>query len=66
MFINTHNEWDPLKEVIIGRAAGAQVPTVKDASLHAINYGDKSTDEFMAAPCSCGGKQNRALDRRGA
>jgi N-dimethylarginine dimethylaminohydrolase len=31
------NEWDPLKTVIVGRAAGAQIPKV-DRSLHCINY----------------------------
>ena len=50
MKIHTHTEWDPLKEVIIGRATGAQVPTVKDESLHAVNYGDKSYEDFSAAP----------------
>ena len=44
--INTHNEWDPLKEVVVGTSAGAQVPTVKDESLHSISFGDVSDEDF--------------------
>ena len=46
MQINTHTEWDSLKEVVVGTAHGAQLPTVKDESLHAINYGDVSDEAF--------------------
>ncbi len=46
MSINVHNEWDPLREVVVGRATGAQIPQVKDASLHAIEYGLHSDEDF--------------------
>jgi N-dimethylarginine dimethylaminohydrolase len=46
MHIHTHAEWHPLKEVVVGSAVGAQVPTVKDESLHAINYGDIPDEKF--------------------
>ena len=35
------NEWDPLEEVIVGTAKGAQVPRM-DKSLHCINYAQLS------------------------
>ncbi|MEU4533151.1 scyllo-inosamine-4-phosphate amidinotransferase [Micromonospora ureilytica] len=38
-FVNVHNEWDPLEEVIVGDAVGARVPT-GDKGLHAIRYRD--------------------------
>jgi len=46
--VHTHAEWHPLRKVVVGRAAGAQVPTVKDESLHAICYGHLSAEEFAA------------------
>jgi glycine amidinotransferase len=48
--VNAHAEWHPLKEVIVGIATGAQVPTVKDESLHAVSYGAMSDEEFAAVP----------------
>lgn len=44
--ISTHAEWHPLREVVLGTATGAQVPTAKDASLHAVCYGDLSDEAF--------------------
>ncbi|MFQ5730912.1 MAG: inosamine-phosphate amidinotransferase 1 [Planctomycetaceae bacterium] len=44
--VSTYNEWDPLREVIVGIATGAQVPTVKDWSLRCIEYGGSSDEEF--------------------
>jgi N-dimethylarginine dimethylaminohydrolase len=35
--ISTHNDWDPLKEVIVGRADGARIPTV-DRSTMSFGY----------------------------
>ena len=32
------NEWDDLKEIIVGTTKGAQVPTVGDKCLHSIDY----------------------------
>ena len=48
--VQTHNEWDPLREVVVGIAAGAQVPTVKDESLHAVDYGAMPDEEFARIP----------------
>ncbi len=48
--VNTHTEWDPLREVFVGRAAGAQVPTVKDESLRAVCYATLSDEEFSRVP----------------
>jgi N-dimethylarginine dimethylaminohydrolase len=35
----SYNEWDPLEEVIVGRAEGAQIAT-RDRSLFAVEYGE--------------------------
>jgi len=35
-----------LKEVVVGRATGAQISTVKDESLHSICYGDVPDEKF--------------------
>lgn len=37
MKISTHNDWDPLKDIIVGTATGARVPTV-DASTRSFSY----------------------------
>ena len=37
MRISTHNHWDPLEEIIVGRADNARVPTV-DASTMSMSY----------------------------
>lgn len=50
MKIHTHNEWDPLREIIVGTATGAQIPTVKDESLHAVDYGALGDAEFARIP----------------
>lgn len=42
--VDVHNEWDPLEEVIVGRAAGARVPT-GDRSLLAVEFGDVESVE---------------------
>jgi scyllo-inosamine-4-phosphate amidinotransferase 1 len=47
--ISVHNEWDPLEEVIVGRAVGARIPS-RDLSLHAIEYRDKSWEEIPSGP----------------
>ncbi len=44
--VNTHNEWAPMKSMVVGIATGAQIPTVKDESMHAINYGNLSDEQF--------------------
>ena len=50
--INPHvrNEWDDLKEIIVGTTKGAQVPTVGDKCLHSIDYADLSDEEFNNRP----------------
>ena len=35
--VNVHNEWDPLEEMIVGSAYGAQVP-MPDRGLFALDY----------------------------
>jgi glycine amidinotransferase/scyllo-inosamine-4-phosphate amidinotransferase 1 len=44
--VHTHTEWQPLREIILGTATGAQVPTVKDESLHAVDYDAMSDEDF--------------------
>jgi len=44
--IHTHDEWSPLEEIVVGSARGAQVPTVKDKSLHCVSFGASSDEEF--------------------
>src|SRR5688572_13822478 len=48
--VHTHNEWDPLLEVVVGTAIGAQVPTVRDKSLHCVSFGASSDEEFARLP----------------
>lgn len=48
MKINSWNEWDQLKTIIIGRADNARIP-IMDRSLHAINYADvKSVEKIIS------------------
>jgi N-dimethylarginine dimethylaminohydrolase len=66
--INSHAEWHPLKEVVVGTATGAQIPTVKDEALHSICYGDVSDEAFDAVqtgpyPESVIEEANEDLDR---
>ena len=44
------NEWGNLKEIIVGTTKGAQVPTVGDKCLHAIDYAHLSNEEFANRP----------------
>jgi glycine amidinotransferase/scyllo-inosamine-4-phosphate amidinotransferase 1 len=48
--IHTHDEWSPLREVVVGVARGARVPTVKDKSLHCVSFGASSDEEFARVP----------------
>ena len=43
------NEWDPLKEVIIGTAKDANIPS-HDLSHHATNYANLSAEEYAQMP----------------
>ena len=49
--VSVHNEWDPLEEMIVGIADGAQVP-VPDLGLFAVDYADhlNSPEEIPAGP----------------
>ncbi|MEA5504478.1 inosamine-phosphate amidinotransferase 1 [Halotia wernerae UHCC 0503] len=49
--VSVHNEWDPLEEMIIGIATGAQVPTA-DRGLFALEYCEyyQSQDEIPSGP----------------
>jgi len=49
--VSVHNEWDPLEEMIVGIADGAQVP-VPDRGLFAVDYADHldSPEEIPAGP----------------
>jgi N-dimethylarginine dimethylaminohydrolase len=44
MKINTHNDWDPLEEIIVGHANHARVTL--DKSQHSFSYADKSWDQI--------------------
>ena len=44
MKVSTHNDWDPLKEIIVGTATGARVPTV-DASTMSFGYANYPVEE---------------------
>lgn len=44
MKISSHNDWDPLKEVVVGTADGARIPTV-DASTMSFSYASASQAE---------------------
>lgn len=43
------NEWDPLKEIIIGTAKGANIPH-GDLSHHATNYANLTPEEYANVP----------------
>ena len=47
---HSHNEWDDLKEVIVGSVEGAQIPQIKDKGLHCIDYAHLSDEEFQNIP----------------
>ena len=44
------NEWGQLREIIVGSAKNAQVPTVGDKCLHSIDYAHLSDEEFKNRP----------------
>lgn len=45
MKISTHNDWDPLEEIIVGRADGARVPTV-DVSTMSFSYANHDIEKI--------------------
>jgi glycine amidinotransferase/scyllo-inosamine-4-phosphate amidinotransferase 1 len=45
-----HSEYGKLKEIIVGSAKNAQIPTIKDKSLHCIDYAHLSDEEFKNIP----------------
>ena len=47
--VRTHNDWDPLEEIIVGRIEGARVPK-PDVSVTAIDYPDLDPAEVPSGP----------------
>jgi glycine amidinotransferase/scyllo-inosamine-4-phosphate amidinotransferase 1 len=47
---NANNEWGQLKKVILGTVNRAQIPTVKDKSLHCIDYAHYTPEQFSKIP----------------
>ncbi len=47
MKISTHNDWDPLRDVIVGSATNARVPTI-DASTMSFSYASQPIDRVSA------------------
>jgi len=45
MIVNTHNDWDPLEEIIVGHADYGRVSL--DISTHSFSYADKSWEEIQ-------------------
>lgn len=43
--VNSNNDWDPLEEIIVGRADHARIPTV-DRSTMAFSYADRKIEEI--------------------
>lgn len=46
MIVNTHNDWDPLEEIVVGHAHHARVTL--DKSQHSFSYADKSWEEIAS------------------
>lgn len=46
LIVHTHNEWDPVRDIIVGSIDGAQMPSIKDESLHSVNYGNLTDEDF--------------------
>jgi len=44
------NEWGQLREIIVGTATNAQVPTIGDKCLHCVDYAHLSDEEFAKRP----------------
>jgi len=49
--VSVHNEWDPLEEIIVGRAEFAQFPQY-DISFHSTFYHDYTKDELPSGKVS--------------
>ena len=47
---NVFSEWGNLKEIIIGTANNARVPSIGDKSLHCIDYAHLTNEEFQNRP----------------
>lgn len=46
LLVNSNNDWDPLEEIVVGRADHARIPTV-DVSTMAFSYADRTRDEIV-------------------
>lgn len=47
--INVHNEWDPIEEIIVGRATNAQIPCA-DLGLFAVDFAKYGYDKMQNIP----------------
>lgn len=47
---NVKSEYGKLKEIIVGTAKNAQIPTITDKALHCIDYAHLSDEEFSKIP----------------
>lgn len=47
---NVKSEYGKLKEIIVGTAKNAQIPTITDKALHCIDYAHLSDEEFAKIP----------------
>lgn len=45
--VNSNTEWGTLKEVVVGRAEYAQVPTIKRHDIHCVDYANYDTVEGL-------------------
>lgn len=45
--VNSYTEWGSLKEVILGRAEFAQIPTIKNRDIHCVDYANYDTVENL-------------------
>jgi len=46
LIVHTHNEWDPVLDIVVGTIDCALMPSVKDESLHSVNYGNLTDADF--------------------
>lgn len=49
--VNSHTEWGQLKEVILGSVHGAQIPTIKNADIHSVDYANYVSVDGLPGGC---------------
>lgn len=47
MKVNAHTEWGKLKEVILGNAENARIPTVKNHDIHCVDYANYESVDHL-------------------